>query len=290
MKIDINLFYLKCFYDAVLMGSVSESARRNFVSQPAVSQAIAKLEQSLGVLLCLHKKQQFKLTTEGELVFGKAKEIFSSVRQLQDALDRHRDHPKMPLRFVTTHSIGLSVLPHFIGEFKSRYPNMEIHFQFGGLTQIKGWLKQGIAEFALVLESPHLVEYQQMPLYTGQFGLYKHTKEKRKPKIAGVCVEHKEGMMVPEFQALYKASHREELPIYAELNSWELIARSMEHSRGYGLIPDLITIQRRYPCLSALPSEPTLPYTLSAIFPRGDALSYSAELFLQALKGDLNGS
>lgn len=280
---EINLFYLKCFYDAALMGSVSESARRNFVSQPAVSQAISKLEKSLGVMLCLHKKQQFKLTREGEIVFENAKEIFSSVRHLHDALDRHREQPKMPLHFVTTHSIGLSILPDFIAEFRRAHPEIEIHFQFGGLTQIKGWLKQGIAEFALVLQSPDNAEYQALPLYKGKFGLYKHEKEKKALSLIGAYVEHKEGMMVSEFQQEYAKKYKEEMPISAELNSWEFIARSMAVSHGYGLIPDLVRLKGRYPYLLPIP-EPTLNYILCAVFPKGELLSYSAETFLNAFK------
>lgn len=279
---NLNLFYLKCFYDAALMGTISESARRNFVSQSAVSQAIAKLEKTLEVMLCHHKKQQFKLTPEGEIVFEKAKEIFSSVRRLQDSLDQHRKQPRMAIHFVTTHSIGLSLLPNFITEFKSGYPEIEVHFQFGGITQIKGWLKQGIAEFALVLDNDHVREYQQMPLYEGKFGLFTHKDEKNHLNFLGVLVEHRDGMMIEEFQAKYKALHKEEMPIRAELSSWEFIARSMENSHGFGLIPDLITLTGRYPYLKML-KEPVLPYTLCAVFPKGEQLSYSAEIFLNSL-------
>src|SRR5262245_57789943 len=117
----MNLIYLKFFYDAALMGSISESARRNFVSQPAVSQGIAKLEKALQVPLCFHKKLQFKLTDEGEIVLKHAREIFADIRNLQDALDEHRAHPQMPLHFVATHSIGLALLPDFIPAFKKAH-------------------------------------------------------------------------------------------------------------------------------------------------------------------------
>lgn len=283
MKINVNFSYLKFFYDAALMGSVSESARRNFVSQSAVSQAIAKLEKSLNVMLCLHKKQQFKLTPEGEIVFEKANEIFSSIRRLQDALDRFQESPRMPLHFVATHSIGLAILPNFIAEFKRKHPDIEIHFQFGGITQIKGWLKQGIAEFALVIQSPDVEEYQKTLLYSGKFCLYKHKKERKSLKSMGVYVENKDGMMVSDFQFLYSALHKEQMPITAELNSWEFIARIMENSQGYGLIPDILTLKGRYPYLVPV-SEPILPYNLSAVFHKGEQLSYSAETFLNALK------
>jgi DNA-binding transcriptional LysR family regulator len=282
MKIDINLTYLKYFYDAALMGSVSEAARRNFVSQSAVSQAISKLEKSLEASLSLHKKQRFSLTEEGKIVFLKAKEIFSSIRNLQNALDSQRKSPKMPLHFVTTHSIGLSLLPKFISRFNQLYPDINVHFLFGGITQIKGWLKQGIAEFALVLQAPNVAEYQSIPLYKGKFGLYRHKKERKPVEAIGAYVEHKEGMLVPEFQNAYKLLHGKEISLSGELNSWEFIARNMESSFGYGLIPDLITLNR-YPYLVQI-TEPVLPYTLCAAFPKGEQLSHSAKIFLEELK------
>lgn len=279
---EINLFYLKYFHDAVLMGSVCESARRNFVSQSAVSQAIAKLENTLGVELCMHKKQQFKLTGEGEIVFLKAKEIFSSIRSLNDALDQYRKSPKMALNFVTTHSIGLSILPNFLHDFRKNYPNVEVNFQFGGLTQIKGWLKQGIAEFALVLLSPHFMEYSQYPLYKGNFGLYKQKNEKGSIDDLGVFVENREGLMVNEFRNAYLESYGKPMPISLELNNWEFIARYIESFGGYGLIPDLLVMGKRYPKLECLP-QLSLPYTLSAVYPKGEKLSYSATTFLKLL-------
>src|SRR3990167_4462393 len=245
----INLFHLKCFHDTVLVGSLSESARRNFISQPAVSKAISKLEEVLGVSLCHHKKQQFKLTHEGEIVFLKSKELFSAVRGLKDALDQCQTTPRMPLHFVATQSIGLSTFPDFIPRFRTTYSDVELHFLFGGLSQIKGWMKQGIAEFALVIDSPEAAE---------------------------CYVEHREGFMVPQYQQETKT----DLSFAAELNSWELIARTVDSHGGYGLIPDIVMLAKRYPSLIPT-SSVSLPYTICAIFPKGETLSCSAQMFLE---------
>jgi DNA-binding transcriptional LysR family regulator len=264
----IKLFYLKCFCDAALMGSVSESARRNFVSQPAVSKAIRNLEDALGVALCHHKKQKFKLTTEGEIVFLKSKEIFSSVRQLKDALDLYQKQPKMPVHFVSTQSIGLSLFPHFLPFIKNLHPLIDLHFLFGGISQIQGWLKQGIAEFALVILSQDVAEYEQMPLYTGQFGLYKHEKETRSLETTGCYVEHKEGFMVAQYQQEAQAA----LPLTAELNSWELIARTLESHGGYGLLPDFLLLSKQYPHL--VPAS-----SVSFLFKRRKVILFRSNIF-----------
>jgi DNA-binding transcriptional LysR family regulator len=272
----MNIFHLKCFHDAALMGSVSEAARRNFISQPAVSKAIRNLEEILGVSLCHHKKQRFKLTPEGEIVFSKSKEIFSAIRALRDALDECQNHPKMPLHFVATQSLGLALLPDLIPRFKVTSPQVKLHFLLGGLSQIKSWLKQGIAEFALVIASDDVSEYSQIPLYTGRFGFYKHKEEQKPIDLAGAYVEHRKGFMVPEILQHLNSSA---MPII-ELNSWELIARTIESHGGYGLLPDIVV--QKAPHITAAFSL-SVPYTICAIFPKGEKLSFSAKKFLEAV-------
>ena len=53
--------YLKYFIDAAESNSVSESAKKNFVTQSCVSQGIKKLEQTLKVDLTMHLRNRFKL-------------------------------------------------------------------------------------------------------------------------------------------------------------------------------------------------------------------------------------
>ena len=283
MLTDLSLFSLKCFVDAAMMGSLSEAARRNFVTQSAVSQAITRLEAKLGVSLTTHKKQRFKLTPEGEIVVQQAHQIFSAVKGLQDALDRHLGAPKMGLSFVTTHSIGLSLLPEVLGQFRASFPEIEHNLLFGGLTQIKNWLRTGVAEFALTLADPYFKEYDAQPLYTGTFCLYRHKEETRPIEEAGVYVEHRKGFMVEAFNEAYRRRFRKPLPISHEMNSWELTARSIEFSKGYGLLPDLVVRNNRFPYLVPVPA-PTLPYTLQAIYLKGTSLSSTAKAFLDIVQ------
>lgn len=289
MNQTLNLGYLKFFHDAALSGSISESAKRNFVTQSAVSQGIAKLETSLQARLCDHKKQKFTLTDEGLIVFDRAKEVFSAVRSLHDAVDKNKKIPRMPVNFVCTHSIGLTFLPEFLQEFEKKFPHVAVHFLMGGLSQIRGWLKQGIAEFALVLESPDFSEYDAQQIYEGVFGIFKHKKEKANIEKRGVYVEHREGFLVPELLALYKKQWGRLLPVRSELNSWELIGRCLQLQGGYGFLPDHVLRGGRYPEVArAKGLLPEFPYAVAAVALKGAKLSYSALTFIENMKRQIN--
>ncbi len=46
-KSDINLNLYKTFYEVTKCGSISEAAKKNFTSQPALSKSLKKLEDEL---------------------------------------------------------------------------------------------------------------------------------------------------------------------------------------------------------------------------------------------------
>lgn len=95
---------------------------------------------------------------------------------------------------------------------------------------------------------------------------------------ADIFVENHEGLMVSAFQKKFQKTYKHPLKISAELNSWELIARTVECGNGYGLMPDFMLLDGRHPDLMAV-HAPSLPYSLSAITQKGHNLSYSAMSF-----------
>ncbi len=66
---DVNLELYKVFYHVVKSGSISKASQELFISQPAVSQAIKKLESRLGGQLFARVPKGITLTPEGEVLF-----------------------------------------------------------------------------------------------------------------------------------------------------------------------------------------------------------------------------
>lgn len=78
-----NLEYYKVFYYAASYGSITKAAVALSVSQPAVSQAIRQLEESLGAKLFIRASRGIRLTAEGE-------QLFLSVKKVMRRLKRER--------------------------------------------------------------------------------------------------------------------------------------------------------------------------------------------------------
>src|SRR5690242_11017059 len=98
----MNLVYLKYFLDAARTGSISQSAKENFVSQSAISQGIHKLEKELEKELVVHRQNRFRITPEGEIVLQMGLEVFERVEELQTALKAEKDEVAGRIEFAAS--------------------------------------------------------------------------------------------------------------------------------------------------------------------------------------------
>ena len=83
---NLNLYYI--FYITALTGNISNAAKRLYISQPAVSKAIARLEKNLEVTLFTRSSRGVKLTQEGELLCKQLKEAFSSIEKGEETIKK----------------------------------------------------------------------------------------------------------------------------------------------------------------------------------------------------------
>ena len=74
---NINLEYYKIFYYVAKAGSFTQAGEDLCITQPAVSQAIKLLEDSLGSKLFIRIPKGVKLTPEGEVLFSYIQKVMN---------------------------------------------------------------------------------------------------------------------------------------------------------------------------------------------------------------------
>lgn len=67
------------FYEVARCGSISKAAQQLFISQPALSKSIKKLEEALNVRLFIRSSKGVILTPEGKLLWEYVQKAFSSL-------------------------------------------------------------------------------------------------------------------------------------------------------------------------------------------------------------------
>ena len=82
----LNYHHLQYFYTVAREGSVTRASEVLHLAQPTLSGQIRKLEESLDEKLFVRKGRNLELTDAGHLVYRHAEEIFSTGREMMDAL------------------------------------------------------------------------------------------------------------------------------------------------------------------------------------------------------------
>ncbi|MEG1847423.1 MAG: LysR family transcriptional regulator, partial [Lachnospiraceae bacterium] len=83
-----HLSAYKIFCTVAQCGNISNAAKSLFISQPAVSKAIAKLEQDLAIPLFYRTSKGVTLTYEGNLLFTQVDGAFHAIEQGERQIKR----------------------------------------------------------------------------------------------------------------------------------------------------------------------------------------------------------
>lgn len=279
MNPEINLLHLKYFCDSVVYNSVSEAAKINNVTQSAVSQAITKLERSIGASLIVHSRQKYQVTEDGKIVFDQARHIFKAVRDIQEKINLSKETVKGSLKFISTNSLGMSFIASSYQKMREAYPQVEISFQVGNLNLIRNAIRTGEAEFAIVVYDESFLAFNKISLQKGGFSLYQNKEAPLTLFENGVLIDNRAGMCI---DLLIQNCN---LKIQAELAAWEVVARFTDMKIGVGFLPDYILGNHRYPNLIKYPLElPSFEYEICAIYNKGIQLSRPSLAFLEIFK------
>ncbi len=125
-KSDINLNLYKTFYEVAKCGSISEAAKKNFTSQPALSKSLKKLEDELGTQLFYRNLNGVELTEKGRELFYYVEGAFNNLITGERAMLEDGNLLKGKLSIGVPSQIGTFFLFKNILDFHKQYPNIEI--------------------------------------------------------------------------------------------------------------------------------------------------------------------
>lgn len=278
MKIIPNITFLRYFFSAGKLQSISKAAKENFVTQSAISQAISKLEITVGKKLITHEKNRFQLTSDGKLLLEKCKEVFSVFAEIEDAFNEVEGIFKGTLSLACTHSFALSLLPSYLEKLFRSHKEVDPILRFGHTGMIVEWVKAGEIDFGIVLDNEDFSAFHAEEIYQGKYRLYKGKKTSKDALGRWIISEERKEISLLK---RYLQKNKIKMESYIEVSSWEVIASLTEQGLGVGFLPDYIAKRRglvicNYPGLS-------IPYRILAISSKQRKLSRNAEMFIQLI-------
>jgi len=117
----LKLRDLHVFFTAVQLGSMAKAARQLNVSQPAVSEIIADLENALGVRLLDRHPQGIEPTTFGEALLKRSTAVFDELKQSVRDIEFLADPSAGEVKFGCTEAMA-AILSPVLERFTRQYP------------------------------------------------------------------------------------------------------------------------------------------------------------------------
>ena len=171
---NIDYEWYRYFYEAVREGSFSKAADRLCVTQPAVSQAIRRLEENTGVRLFVRHSKTLSPTKAGQKLFSFVERGIGSFLAGENYLEKLADPNGGEVTVgVSEAACRFFLIPH-IAELRRLYPDIRLNIREGSTPQSIEALTRGEIDCALILTPQRLPvsAIRMTPLKNCRFGLY----------------------------------------------------------------------------------------------------------------------
>tara|TARA_B100000959_G_scaffold110186_1_gene116259 strand:+ start:145 stop:1092 length:948 start_codon:yes stop_codon:yes gene_type:complete len=148
----INRFkYIEAFSEVVSCGSVSAAAKKLGVSQPAVSQLIKKLEESVGVPLFVRRNGLIFPTDRANSLRDDVEQLLMQLDKIQMQLNFGRTDQVIlnPLRFSASLSVVNEILPRVISTMHNKKPDMLFYVNSLPIVNMSQAIRRSNVDFTL---------------------------------------------------------------------------------------------------------------------------------------------
>ncbi|ODN41898.1 LysR family transcriptional regulator [Piscirickettsia litoralis] len=126
MSVKVTLRQLEIFVAISQHGHVTQAANSLYLSQSAVSMALAELERQLGKTLFDRAHKNLQLTNEGRLLLDKAVNLMQQAREVEQLFE---DNVQGELVVGASSTVGNYMLARLISEYLKKYPQLRLRLE-----------------------------------------------------------------------------------------------------------------------------------------------------------------
>jgi DNA-binding transcriptional LysR family regulator len=287
---------LKQFCDLAESQSFTQAARINGVTQSAVSQTISAIEKQFKALLIERSKKNFRLTSEGEVVYDFSKRILQNYNAIHSKMQELKNDISGDVRVAAIYSVGLHDLPPYVKRFLKDYPTVRLHVEYRRENSVYEDVIGNIVDLGLVVFPERDSRVEVVPLRTDPMVLVCHPHHAlAKAKV--IKLKNLNGQKFVSFESdlptrrmldkLFK-DHGVKVEHVREFDNIETVKRAVEIDSGISILGEETVRQEVADgTLAAIRVEGNPMRQLAAIYRKGKVLSPAMKKFLELLKEKL---
>lgn len=221
----LRLNDLRLFLETASSRTMSESARRLGITQPALSESIRRLEDDTGSPLFYRAKSGIALTPQGRRILEKAKSVMGLINEMES-----EHESALPTIVIGAHPLVASYsLPTALANLQKLEPAYRISVENAHSRQVQEWIQQGRVDVGLVVNPVSNPDLIIRTISKDKIAVWMHKGGALNEQI----------LYNPEmFQAQTILRQWKKRPEQLmSLGSLELIVRLTSARLGYGILP-----------------------------------------------------
>jgi DNA-binding transcriptional LysR family regulator len=289
----MDLFQLETFLAVAEERSFSRAAARLHRTQPAVSQAVAKLEAELGEVLLERSSRDGTLTDAGEVLREYAIKLLNLRNDAAGALTELRELHRGRLNLAANEYTCLYLLP-LLDEYRRQNPHIKVAVSRALASRIPDEVLMHSVEIGVLSFKPEDPQVQSVVVYRDELALVVNPQHAL--ASAGEVSIRQLGAQnfiahnipSPQRQKVIQTFRRHKTPLQmgVELPSLEAIKRFVEMGNGVALVPGL-TVEKELAAGSLVRvrvRELQIERKLRLVYRRQATLSHAAVAFLKVVE------
>jgi LysR family hydrogen peroxide-inducible transcriptional activator len=126
------------------------AAEKCFVTQPALSLAIKKLEEELKVIIFERSHSDVSMTEIGAKIVEQASKVLDEAAYIKQLAELGKNQLKGPLKLGMIHSVGPYLLPEIIPILRKSAPDMPLEVEENLTANLETQLKNNVIDAAII--------------------------------------------------------------------------------------------------------------------------------------------
>lgn len=151
--------------------SFSAAAKKLFMTQPALSAAVKKVEQELGLPIFDRSHSPLRLTDAGRAYIEATEKIFQIEKNLQRFVNDLAELESGNLVIGGTNFVTACFLPRLIKNFNEQHPNIHISVIESSSAELFAGLKQGTIDLVIDSGECNTKEFESLTFFTDRIML-----------------------------------------------------------------------------------------------------------------------
>lgn len=151
------------------------------ISQPALSVQIKELEENLGQPLFERGARQVRLTSFGEAIALRIRDILRGTEELTDFARASQDRLAGRFRIGVIPTVAPYLLPRLIGRLNDSHPGLDLHIRETLTPRLIQELAQGQLDTAILALPVDEPTFTEVPLFSERFLLVRPESQKDEP-------------------------------------------------------------------------------------------------------------